>query len=299
MNAHPLATGLGFAEGPVFTANGEIAVASIDQGVIRRLARDGTVLRTYDVGGGPNGLTEGPDGILYIAQCGAVGLSFREPDRGGQTGGVQALYPDGRVEWVTRDPIWPNDLCFGPDGFLYVTDPTRRRPNRDGGGRIWRVDITTGDAELLSSPAWYPNGIGFSHRDDELYVASTGDSRIMKLTLDDRGIRDQDTFIQMTAGKPDGFAFDVEGNTVICALGQEHGTRTPGELQTWSARGELLNTFRPGPSHHYTNAAISSDGHLLFTDSAAGEALLVENWGVPGLALHPYRTTNSPQRSHV
>lgn len=282
-------TDIGFAEGPVFARNGDIALVSIDQGIIRRWSGDGELLHTYDIGGGPNGLTEGPDDVLYVAQCGAVGLSFHAADRNGHTGGVQALKPDGTVEWVTQDPIWPNDLCFGPDGRLYVTDPSRRRPNRDGGGRIWSVDLSTGDAVLLVSPDWYPNGIGFSHADEHLYVASTGDSRIMRLTLDDGKVVAEETFIQMTVGKPDGFCFDADGNIIICALGGEHGDTTPGQIQVWSSEGEFMSVFEPGPSNLYTNAALSHDGRLLIADAGRGEALIVDDWGAAGLPLHPFR----------
>src|SRR4051812_39241541 len=103
---------LGFTEGPVIMQNGSIAVVCTLEGIVAIRAQDG-VVTNVDVGGGPNGAAENRDGTLYIAQNGG-----RRPSK--ITGGIQAVRPDGSVEWVTMDPVAPNDLCFGPDGALYV-----------------------------------------------------------------------------------------------------------------------------------------------------------------------------------
>src|SRR5687767_8357318 len=129
-----LASGLGFTEGPVFRQSGDIAVVSMGRGQVCFLGEGESTWA--DTGGGPNGLAEAADGSLYVAQNGGRGRAFPRPTA---TGGVQVVRPDRSVSYVTSDPISPNDLCFGPDGLLYVTDPTRRAPRRDD-GRIWRVD---------------------------------------------------------------------------------------------------------------------------------------------------------------
>ncbi len=107
---------------------------SVDQGVVHRADADGCRV-VAATGGGPNGLAEGADGTLYVAQNGGRWSASPRPTF---TGGVQAISPEGEVRWVTQDPISPNDLCLGPDGALYVTDPTRRPAMDDG--RIWRID---------------------------------------------------------------------------------------------------------------------------------------------------------------
>src|SRR4051794_29181858 len=103
---------LGFTEGPVIMRNGSVAVVCVKEGTVAIRDPDGEVKSTV-VGGGPNGATEGGDGTLYIAQSGSHPYS-------GVPGGIQALRPDGSVDWITMDPVAPNDLCFGPDGALYV-----------------------------------------------------------------------------------------------------------------------------------------------------------------------------------
>jgi gluconolactonase len=219
--------------------------------------------------------------MLFVAQAGAA--RPLAPDSAA-VGGVQAVAADGSWRWLTRDPIAPNDLCFGPDGLLYVTDPTRR-PSRDD-GRIWRCDPKTGEVELLASLDWYPNGIGFGVEEDWLYVASTGDSRMVRMPLQGDRLGPAEVVFEMGVGHPDGFAFDCDGNLVLGAVTLDG---SPGTIQVWSPRGELLDTFQPTPTGRYTNVALAADGTLVTTD-VDGEAVhVLPGWGNPGLPLHPFR----------
>src|SRR5579859_6728776 len=196
-----IARDLGFAEGPVISQTGQYFVTSIDRGCIYHISGDAAAVWAVS-GGGPNGATEGPPDAfgptLYISQNGGTRPAHRWPS---VTGGVQIARAGGRIDWLTRDPVSPNDLCFGPDGLLYVTDPTRGRPDRDD-GRIWRCDPQTGEAELLVSVPWYPNGIGFGLEDDAVYVASTGEQRIWRFPLTGSGLGKPEVFIQQDRGLP-------------------------------------------------------------------------------------------------
>lgn len=161
----------------------------------------------------------------------------------GMSGGVQAVRTDGSVEIVTLDPYMPNDLCFGPDGLLYVSDPTRVPgvPEYPKAGRLWRVDVESGDTELLTSTSWFPNGLGFGKEDDAVYVASSGEDRIYRLPLTGSGLGKEELVIQLEAGaEPDGFAFDVEGHIIIAA---DYEGRN-GQVQMWTLEGELVETFQ-------------------------------------------------------
>lgn len=274
-----LSRGVGFTEGPVFTQDGRVVFTSIDQGKVYQVAHgDTSVLAT--TGGGPNGATEGPGGIIYIAQNGGKPPAHRWP---GITGGVQAIHPDGRVETITGDPIHPNDLCFGPDGHLYVTDPSRNPERNDG--RLWRVDIATGETDFLGSTTWYPNGIGFRDGDDALFVAQGAEGRILRIEFTEDGkLGEPEVFVQLKHGRPDGFAWDQAGNLVIgCITGT-----APGDLQVFDSEGKLLEIINPGPGQKYTNLAISSDSTLIVTDSDSGQVLQAP-WPEPGQALHPFR----------
>jgi gluconolactonase len=220
-----------------------------------------------------------------VAQNGGIWPARRWPF---VTGGVQVVRPGGKVDWLTQDPISPNDLCFGPDGFLYVTDPTRNARRDDG--RLWRCDPVTGEAELLASVAWYPNGIGFDREDDALYVASSGDKTIRRFPLTPSGLGPPETVIQMRAGHPDGFAFDAENNIVIAAVGDLEA-KAAGSIQTWRLDGEMVDELHPSSSQFLTNVALGADARLVITDSSAGSVLTIENWPHGGLPLHPFRTS--------
>jgi gluconolactonase len=276
-----LAGGLGFVEGPVFTRSGEVVVTSMDRGSLSAVESD--AVRIFAVtGGGPNGAAEGVDGTVYVTQSGGRN-GFRRPVL---SGGIQAVRPDGRLDWITQDPVSPNDLCFGPDGFLYVTDPTRPRAARDD-GRLWRVDVETFEAELLVSTGWYPNGIGFGLEDDALYVSSTGDGRIMRFPLGPAGnLGTPEIVVQMDHNVPDGFAFDVDGNILVAAPNLEGGS---GDLQVWDPNGALLELVQPRAGNIYTNVALSADRRLILTDARSGDVLVADGWPTAGLALHPFR----------
>ena len=284
-----LATDVGFGEGPVVTTAGEIVITSIDQGRLYIVRVDGAVEVLAELGGGPNGATADLNDDIFVAQNGGNWAVGRErgltPETFDPAGVQKVSLVDGSVEFVSNAPLAPNDLCFGPDGLLYVTDPTRERAFNEG--RIWSVDPASGVATMLYEVDWYTNGIGFALEDDVMYVASTRAQQIVALPTDPSTGSKGEVVVQMRRGQPDGFTFDAEGNIVIAAIGENPGD--PGSVQTWSLKGEQLDEFNPGPSKHYTNVTLGADRTLILTDSDAGLLLAIDDWPTAGLALHPVR----------
>jgi gluconolactonase len=280
-----LAEGLGFTEGPLLTDEGGIVLVSISGGMLHHIAPDGEVTVLADLSGGPNGACPGPGGEIYVAQNGGNWMVG-----GGQNtkteSGVQAVrLSDGRTRWVTTLPLAPNDLCFGPDGALYVTDPTRRRTYDDG--RIWRWDPVTDVAEVLYQVDWFPNGIAFGPEEDAIYVASTGDGRIIRMPLHPRDPSEKgEVFAQVEPGHPDGMAFDAAGNLLVGANSHDDD---PGTIQVFDPGGRQIDVLRPGPSKRYTNLAVSFEGTIVVTDSDVGAVRAIDGWASPGLALYPRR----------
>ncbi|MEM1133309.1 MAG: SMP-30/gluconolactonase/LRE family protein [Pseudomonadota bacterium] len=107
-----IAEGLRFPEGPVVMPDGAVIVVEIEAGRITRIAPDGTKNVVAETGGGPNGAAVGPDGKLYI--CNNGGFHYVN----GGTDEAPFLVPHGQAEDYS-------------------------------GGRIERVDIATGEVEIL------------------------------------------------------------------------------------------------------------------------------------------------------
>lgn len=276
-----LARHVGFAEGPVFLQDGAFAFVQIDAGRVCVWETEQSPHTIAHVGGGPNGAVEMANGQLLIAQNGGA---YPALDQGPVSGGIQTLTRGGEVSWLTKEPVSPNDLAIGPDGYLYATDPTRK-PERDE-GRIWRIDIQSGDAQIIARVDWYPNGIGFSLRDDVLYVADTRRRRVVKFDLHDGKLSGERTWIETPPTRPDGFAFDQNGNCIIAGVGLDECNS---DIQVWSPSGQRIHIAQaPTRSHSLTNVAIDHTGKMVVTDSANG-LLLEASWPIPGLALHPFR----------
>jgi gluconolactonase len=124
-----LATGLEFPEGPVAMSDGSLVLVEIKRGTITRVAPDGSVEVIAEPGGGPNGAALGPDGKLYVTNNG------------------------GGFSWVDM-------------GGLTAPGPFPRESYE--GGRIERVDLESGDVEVLfgdcdGRPLRSPNDLVFDH----------------------------------------------------------------------------------------------------------------------------------------
>ncbi|MDZ4278104.1 MAG: SMP-30/gluconolactonase/LRE family protein, partial [Dehalococcoidia bacterium] len=69
MPARVVAKELGFTEGPVWTRDGRLLVTSISHGVVYE-AGSGKPRVVAETKGGPNGMAEGGDRVLYVTQNG-------------------------------------------------------------------------------------------------------------------------------------------------------------------------------------------------------------------------------------
>lgn len=264
--------------------DGSVACVSIDQGLVYRFDGASPPAPTR-LGGGPNGATSDGRDAIYVAQNGGNWMRNPHPDlpEPGMSGGVQRIDPDGSVRWLTRELLAPNDICFGPDGLLYTTDPTRDRRYDDG--RLWRIHPETGEAELLLRVPWFCNGIGFG-LDGGLYVVESGGRTIVRFDVTGGGLRNQETVIQVPFPlAADGFAFDLNGDLVTGTVSRG---AEPAELVVFTTDGAVVERVPVGPGHHYTNVALSGDGGLLVTDSEVGRLLCLD-WPAGGLALYPRR----------
>ena len=283
MRHRVLADRLGFPEGPVWLGRERVAFVQI-RGQCVSLLEKGTVREVARTGGGPNGATLGPDGALYVTNNGGVSLGHEGVWMASEplTGRLQRVTLDGYVSDVATDlpgkpPNRPNDLCFGPDGLLYYTDPHNWEDLANlGGGRVARTTLS-GRIDLLAEVPAFPNGIGFGP-DDRLYVAQSVPQKI--LVMDARPGATPTEHATLPVGYPDGFCFDTEGRLYVAAsLGDA--------VVVFEPNGQVRRVIEMGAGTEPTNCCLG-DGKLYVTLSGTGQLVALE-MPVEPLALYPAR----------
>ena len=264
------ATGLGFPEGPVVLDGDARAVVEIQGQRITRIDADGGMRHT-PTSGGPNGMTRAHDGALLIANNGGLsvgpaGYWFADPLGNGS---IQRLDPTGDLSTLVGsfpapEPWRPNDLCFGPDGALYVTDPHNWEDFANlGPGRLWRVTMD-GAVELLTEHPGFPNGIAF-HPDGRVLVATTIEQRLVAYDWRDGELSNPRTFATLPDGFPDGFCVTADGHVIACgSMGHV--------IHVFDADGAHVGRLETGADTEPTNCCLG-DGVLTVTLSGTGEVV--------------------------
>lgn len=212
MHIDVMADGLGFTEGPVWLPDDRVALTSISHGCVYIVdPRDGALER-IDTGGGPNGLACSADGTLYVAQNGgAWGASgVAEP-------GIQVI-SGSRVDYLVEGLGAPNDLTFGPDGRLWITD-TRGEfdistPGGGLPGHVYATDVDSGDTRLvIDDGPVFINGLGFDRDGSRLLVTATLSSQLLSYVISPDGSIGAPEIVHTFAdGWPDGMAVSAHGD---------------------------------------------------------------------------------------
>jgi gluconolactonase len=254
-------TDLGYPEGPVPLPDGSVVVTELARarGCITHVAADGSHRRVA-VTGRPNGLAIDRDGVLWLAE--SLGPA------------LVRVTLDGAVEQVADELageplLWPNDLCFGPDGALYLTDSGALVSDfMDGDspkpgwedvpldGKIFRVDRDTNEATVLDRGLAFINGIAFGP-DGLMYATETRTGNVYRYSPDSwrrelfGDVLDDDWPGTGFRG-PDGMAFDADGNLYVAVFGQ-------GDITVLDASGDVLRRL-PLRGSLPTNCAFASDG---------------------------------------
>lgn len=205
------------AEGPVVLPDGRVVYTDTYRGLLNVWAEGGREEIFAKVGGFPNGVALGSDGLLYVANNGGALGGLRSYDTG--PGLIQRVAEGGRPEIVATEidgrPLnRPNDICFGPGGDLYFTDPGQWNTERPDPGYLYVIHPDGRAETLLEVGGTYPNGIAVDLDGNVLWVESfTG--RLRRLTASG-DVDELHTFAP--DHKPDGMAIDVDGNVYIATL---------------------------------------------------------------------------------
>jgi gluconolactonase len=241
-----MAGDLGAPEGPVALPDGTwlVVEAAAHRGCVTRISADGRTKSVIKQTGRPNGLAVDAAGVIWVAESKLPSLL--------------RLTMDGKCDVVANgcdgEPfLFPNDLCFGPDGAIYLTDSGVKiesfAPNNQiradyleqhYDGRLYRVDPDTGAVTKLDEGILFTNGIAFGG-DRMLYLNETVTGNVYRYEWRDDAVVGQrilfGNVIRADAPPgwkgPDGMAFDESGLLYVAVFGQ-------GDVTVLGLKGEVV-----------------------------------------------------------
>lgn len=244
--AERIAEGHSFTEGPVWVdgpagpdgaaGGGSLYYSDIPKNSVYVWREGQAAAKFISPSGQSNGLIAGPEGTLIAAaHAGRVDvLALDKPPR--------TLAEKFEGKGLNS----PNDLCVGPDGAIYFTDPPYglRGPLGPAGrtreleySGVYRL-AADGTLTLLHKDLRTPNGLAFSPDAKTLYVADTSTGTISAFDLKPDGTLGEKRAFAATkdpeSGRPagaDGVKVDTAGN-VYCAA--------RGGVWVFSPAGDLL-----------------------------------------------------------
>lgn len=218
-----LATGLQWAEGPVWFGDGRYLLVSDipNDRILRWDDCSGAVSEFRRPSGHANGLARDAQGRLLA--CEHLGRRITRTEWDGRIT-VMADAFDGK-------PLnSPNDLCCGPDGSLWFTDPdfgisgdwegAPATPEQPHG--VYRLDAQTGALQRVLDDLAGPNGLAFTPDGRRLLVVESRAQPhrlIWSYAVDGARLSDKRLLIDAAGpGAFDGIALDTQGR-VWCGFG--------------------------------------------------------------------------------
>lgn len=259
------------------------------RGCVTQITPDGAANRIVVRTGEPNGLAVDKDGFIWVAE-------LRNPPS------LLRVSLDGKIEVIASafegEPfLFPNDLCFGPDGALYLTDSGFLMEDFAPGGKIrpdymdlemdgslYRMDRKDHSIQKLDGGIECTNGLAFGP-DNSLYVAETRTGAIFRYEWKGKGkLGARETFANVLDPSwpgwkgPDGMAFGDDGNLYIAVFGQQ-------EVVVLGPDGSVVQRIRTA-GREPTNLAFGLPGQkkIVVTECEFGQ-MEIYDVGVDGLPL--------------
>jgi gluconolactonase len=273
-----LARGFGFVEGPALLPDHGIAFCDVTHGVVLRFSDEG-IDELATVGGRPNGLALGADGALVVAQMG---------DPWNDTlPSIQVIGRDGTVSILSAAPglVAPNDLAYGPDGLLWITDSGDHdhiAPERPA--RILALEPDGALSATVELDPCFANGIAFDHQ-GRLIWTETATRRVRRWSNGETT-----TLAELPPDYlPDGLAIAEDGRIFVATL-------TSGGIDVLSPDGEWLDHLAVG--YEPSNCAFLGSALIVTASSdssgqpGTGVLLALTTDALP-LSLHTVRSDSA------
>ncbi len=230
-----VATGFRWAEGPVyFRDGGYLLWSDIPNNRIMRWSEDDGHVSVFRANSNySNGNTRDREGRLITCEHDARRVTRTEPD-----GTITVLIDNFQGKKLNA----PNDVVVAADGAVWFTDPGYGTLGNYEGHlaehelppRVYRLDVKTGQATVVTEDFDKPNGLAFSPDEKKLYIIDSGithggKSNIRVYDVQGDKLTGGKVFAENFApGITDGVRTDIDGN-VWCSMGwaapKEDGVR--------------------------------------------------------------------------
>lgn len=216
-----LCTGLRWAEGPVYFADGDYLLWSdIPNNRVMRWTPDGNVSVFRQPSNFANGHTRDRQGRLVSCEHGTRRVTRTEYN--GRITVLADTYMGKRLNS-------PNDVVVKSDDSVWFTDPPYgimsdyegfKAAGEIGANNVYCVDPHNGRVSIVADDFEKPNGVAFSPDESVLYISDTASTHdpgaahhIRAFDVDGHGrLRNGRVFAEVGPGVPDGFRVDTDGN---------------------------------------------------------------------------------------